>query len=60
MKLVDLVSVIHTKYPGQNAVYVRADKQATWDSVAQVAAELGSGKFDLNFVTQPADSGSRH
>jgi biopolymer transport protein ExbD len=59
VKLVDLVSIIHTKYPGQNAVYVRADKQSTWDSVAQVATELGIGKFTLNFVSQPADSGSR-
>lgn len=59
VKLVDLVSVIHTKYPGQNAVYVRADKQATWEIVDNVATELGIGKFTLNFVSQPADSGSR-
>jgi len=59
VKLVDLVSVIRSKYPTQNAVYVRADKQATWEVVAQVAATLGIGKFDLNFVTQAADSGSR-
>jgi biopolymer transport protein ExbD len=60
VKIVDLVSVIHTKYPAQNAVYVRADKQATWDVMSQVTTELGIGKFTLNLVSQPADSGSRH
>ena len=59
-RLVDLAAAIHAKYPGQNAVYIKADKQATWEVVAQVAATLGTGKFDLNFVTQAADSGSRH
>lgn len=59
VKLVDLVSVIHTKYPSQNAVYVRADAKATWDIVDQVATELGLGKFTLNFVSEPANSGAR-
>jgi len=58
VKLVDLVSTIHSKYPTQNAVYVRADAKATWDIVDQVATELGLGKFALNFVSQPADTSS--
>jgi biopolymer transport protein ExbD len=59
VKLVDLVSTIHGKYPAQNAVYVRADGKATWDVVDTVATELGLGKFTLNFVSQPADTSSR-
>jgi biopolymer transport protein ExbD len=59
VKLVDLVAAIHGKYPAQSAVYVRADKQATWEMVAIVATELGLGKFALNFVSEPADSSRR-
>ena len=58
-KLVDLPSLIHSKYPAQNAVYVKADAKATWDVVAQVSTELGIGKFALNFVTDPANTNSR-
>jgi biopolymer transport protein ExbD len=58
-KLGDLAAMIRSKYPAQNAVYVRADAKATWDVVDTVATELGLGKFALNFVSQPADAGSR-
>ncbi len=27
----DLVSEIHTRYPGQNAVYIKADKETTME-----------------------------
>jgi biopolymer transport protein ExbD len=56
VKLVELVSIIRSKYPAQNAVYVRADAKATWDIVDQVATELGLGKFSLNFVSEPANT----
>jgi biopolymer transport protein ExbD len=59
VKLVQLASEIHSRFPGQNDVYVRADGQAPWEQVAQVSAELGAAKFNLKFVTQPADSGGR-
>lgn len=37
------------------SVYLRADKNATWDSIAQVVAELGEAKLGVNMVTQPVD-----
>jgi len=40
---------------GTKAVYVRADKATIWDPIAQVTAELGDAKFQVNLVTQPAD-----
>ncbi len=59
VKLVELVSEIHARYPGQTDVYIRADGKAPWEQVAQVAAELGAAKLGLKFVTQPANTGSR-
>ena len=59
MRLPELVSAIHSRYPGQTDVYVRAAGKATWDELAQVAAELGAAKFNLKFVTQPDTSGPR-
>ncbi len=35
--------------------YVRADKEATWDVVAQVVSELGVQKIQPRMVTQPVD-----
>ena len=55
----DLGSSIHQRFPKSNAVYVRADKETTWDVVAQVAAELGAAKFQLNMVTQPEDTSTK-
>jgi biopolymer transport protein ExbD len=48
-----LVAGIHSKYPGQQAVYLRADREATWDIAAQVMSVLGTGKLAVNVVTQP-------
>ncbi|HVW08416.1 MAG TPA: biopolymer transporter ExbD [Bryobacteraceae bacterium] len=58
VQLVDLVNTIHTRFPGQNSVYVRADGQVTWELLAQVGAKLGEGKFNIQLVTEPANSGS--
>jgi biopolymer transport protein ExbD len=44
------------KYPRAKAVYLRADKDAIWDVVAQMTAELGAAGFQVNMVTQPLDS----
>ena len=54
-----LAAEIHSRYPTAKAVYVRADKEAIWDNIAQVTAELGEGKFAVNMVTQPIDTSSR-
>ncbi|MBS1859236.1 MAG: biopolymer transporter ExbD [Acidobacteria bacterium] len=46
------------KYPKAKAVYLRADKDAIWDVVAQMTAELGAAGFQVNMVTQPLESRS--
>lgn len=47
------------RFPGQNAVYVRADKSTIWDPIAQVVSELGEAKLEPRLVTQPMDSADR-
>jgi biopolymer transport protein ExbD len=54
-----MVEEIHRRFPGAAGVYVRADKDTTWDPIAQMAAELGQGKFQVYLVTQPDDAGTR-
>ncbi|MBV8820351.1 MAG: biopolymer transporter ExbD [Acidobacteriaceae bacterium] len=44
------------RYGGQKAVYLRADKNANWDSIAQVVAALGDAKLAVNMVTQPVEA----
>ena len=54
-----LVDEIHRKYPGQQAVYVRADSQTTYDPLAQVLAALGDARLGVNLVTQPDDHAAK-
>ena len=54
-----MVDEIHSRYPGQNAVYVRADRTTPWDPIMQVSSALGAAKFAINYVTQPYSSGTR-
>ena len=51
-----LVGEIHAKYPGQKAVYLRADRETTFDPIAQVMSVLGDAKFGVEVVTQPDNS----
>lgn len=51
-----LADEIHSKYPGQNAVYLRADRRTPFDPIAQILAVLGAAKFGVNVVTAPEDS----
>ena len=55
----DVVAVIHRQFPAAKGVYVRADKETTWDPIAQVTAELGEGKLQVYMVTQPVDAAAR-
>lgn len=50
---------VKLRFPGQKAVYVRADKATPWDPIAQVVSELGQAKLDVRMVTQPVDEGTR-
>ncbi|HYA17272.1 MAG TPA: biopolymer transporter ExbD [Bryobacteraceae bacterium] len=52
-----LVDEIHTKYPGQQAVYIRADAQTQFGTIAYVMSELGNAKLAIQVVTQPDDRG---
>jgi biopolymer transport protein ExbD len=52
-----LVDEVRRRFPGQSAVYVRADAEATWDVVANVMSVLGAARLDVRAVTQP-DNGA--
>ena len=47
-----LASAIRTKYPGQTAVYIKADRLTKMDIGVQVMSVLGNAKFGINVVTQ--------
>jgi biopolymer transport protein ExbD len=51
---------IRKRYSNPKSVYLRADKGATWDSIAQVISALGQAKLAVNVVTQPEESVGRH
>ena len=50
---------IKKRFPKEKAVYLRADRKATWDGLAQVVSTLGNAKYKVNLVTQAADDGSK-
>lgn len=50
-----LADLIHSGYPGQKGVYLRADSQTPFEEVATVMSVLADAKFDVNVVTQPDD-----
>ena len=50
-----LPAEVRKRFPGAKAVYVRADKSAVWDPIAQVISLLGDAKMDVRVVTQPED-----
>ena len=54
-----LPAEVRAKYPGQQAVYLRADRATTFDPIAQVMSVLGDAKIGVNVVTQPDDSVGR-
>ena len=51
----EIGSALRKQFPTEHAVYVRADKETTWDALAQVVSALGREKFAVNMVTQPDD-----
>ncbi len=52
----DLGTAIRRRFGKAKGVYVSADREAIWDVIAQVTAELGAGGFQVNMVTQPEDT----
>jgi biopolymer transport protein ExbD len=51
----ELAQAIRTRYPTQQDVYVRADKETTWDPIAQVVSQLGEAKLKVQMVTKSED-----
>jgi biopolymer transport protein ExbD len=51
----DLAAAIHRRFGAAKGVYLRADKETTWDTLAQVVGMLGEAGFQVNMVTQPLD-----
>jgi biopolymer transport protein ExbD len=58
VKYFELGSIVKSRYPGQ-AAYLKADKAATWELVAQVMSALGDAGIQVNAVTQPEDSADK-
>jgi biopolymer transport protein ExbD len=56
VRLDDLDKEIQQRFGGAKAVYVRADKEAIFDPIAQVLATLGEARLAVNVVTQPEDT----
>jgi biopolymer transport protein ExbD len=50
-----LGDTIRQRFPNTKGVYLRADKGAVWDPIAQVISKLGEAKFDVRVMTQPED-----
>jgi biopolymer transport protein ExbD len=55
VKIDDLADTIKQQFGKAPGVYVRADKETIWDPIAQVTAQLGEAKLQVNMVTQPED-----
>jgi biopolymer transport protein ExbD len=43
------------RFPGAQAVYLRADGELTWNTMAQVVAEAKTAGLALNLVTKPIE-----
>ena len=54
-----LPAEIARRFNGAKAVYLRADKDTVWDSIAVVMSELGAAKLQVNVVTQPEDTADK-
>jgi biopolymer transport protein ExbD/biopolymer transport protein TolR len=55
----DLGAALHRRFANSGEVYLRADKDAIWDVIAQVVSALNEAKYKVNMVTQPVDEADR-
>ena len=55
----ELPKVITQRFGKPKGVYVRADKEAIWETLAQVVSTLGEAGMQVNMVTQPADTAAQ-
>ncbi len=54
-----LAQSVRARFHNATSVYIRADKEATWDVIAQIIAEMGEAKFEVKMVTAPTDEAAR-
>ena len=52
----ELADAVVKQYGKGQTVYVRADKQTSFETVAAVLAELGAAKINVSVVTKPEDT----
>jgi biopolymer transport protein ExbD len=55
----NLKGTIQQRFGKAKGVYLRADKDAVFDVIAPVMAELSEGGFQVNVVTKPLDTAER-
>ena len=48
-------AAVKQRFGNVTGVYVRADKEAIWDVMAQVVSALNQANIQINVVTQPLD-----
>jgi biopolymer transport protein ExbD len=53
----DLQTRLQQQFKGQTTVYLRADASIRWELLANVMAELSTGKYQIRMVTKPLESG---
>jgi len=59
INLYDLPQAISQRFGKPKGVYVQADKEIIWETLAQVVSTLGQSGMQVNLVTQPADTAAQ-
>jgi biopolymer transport protein ExbD len=59
MNINEIAPTLAKKFKNSKKVYVQADKDAIFDTVAQVISVLGDSKLAVQIVTKPMESGGR-
>lgn len=54
-----IAGAIKARWGQPKGVYLRADKETIYETVAQVASMLGNAGLPVNLVTQPDDASAR-
>ena len=60
VNIATLVSEVHARYPGEAAVYLRADRITMWEPIVQVLNALHDGKIAVNAVTELDDTATKN
>jgi biopolymer transport protein ExbD len=55
----EIAAQLHKRFKNASKVYVQADAQTVFDPIAQVIAELGDSKFQVQVVTKPMEGSPR-